>query len=236
MKRIAGWMMVGLALAAAGVALEGARAQGVRTTGGGMVAPATLRGGAGAVPGAARGTELAARIRRMPKLNRSIQQRTPEFTQTSGRVSRGKPREWALFEVTYETAADWSDEISFTYYVMAERRAVDGKKEYSLYQTTVRYVDVARGEHISCVVLPPTALQRYGDPVALAVEITAPDGTSLATDSVNDGREGKALPVEWWKAKEVLDSKSVVRRDAYLVDRSKTPFAWVNMDDYEVVK
>jgi hypothetical protein len=234
MKRINGWMLAGLGIVAAGAALETVRAQGVRT---GAASPAGLRGGAGVAAVSARAPDLAVRIRRMPKLSRTVQQRSPEFIGTSSRVSRARVREWALFEVTYETAAEWSDEIVFTYYVLAERRSVDAKaREYSLYQTTIRYSDVSRGEHISCAVLPPAAIQRYGDPVALAVEIAAPDGTVLATDSVTDNKDGKVLPPDWWRKPEVTESKSVVRRDGYLVDRSKTPFALVNIDDYEVVK
>ena len=43
------------------------------------------------------------------------------------------------------------------------------------------------------------------------------------------------LPVDWWKKPEITDNKNVIRRDG-LVDRSKTPFALVNIDDYEAVK
>ena len=40
---------------------------------------------------------------------------------------------------------------------------------------------------------------------------------------------------EWWKDSAVLDNPSVTRRNG-LVDRSKTPFALINIDDYEVVQ
>jgi hypothetical protein len=33
-----------------------------------------------------------------------------------------------------------------------------------------------------------------------------------------------------------VGSSSVARRDGYLVDRSKTPFALINPDEYEAVK
>ena len=66
----------------------------------------------------------------------------------------------------------------------------------------------------------------------MAVEFTATDGTLLAVQSEVEGPD---LPAEWWKKTKVTENMNVVRRDG-LVDRSKTPFAWVNVDDYEVVK
>jgi hypothetical protein len=44
------------------------------------------------------------------------------------------------------------------------------------------------------------------------------------------------LPAEdWWKNPRIIDSPLVTRREG-LLERSKTPFALINMDDYEVVK
>ncbi len=58
------------------------------------------------------------------------------------------------------------------------------------------------------------------------------DGTVLASESPAGGM---SLPKEWWKDSKVLDNPSVTRRTG-LVDRSKTPFALINPDDYEVVQ
>jgi hypothetical protein len=82
-------------------------------------------------------------------------------------------------------------------------------------------------------VLPPAAVARYGDQfVAFAVEFSGADGALLAVQSELSGVQ---LQPEWWKKTDVTESKSVMKRDD-LVDRSKTPFALVNPDDYEVVK
>jgi len=58
------------------------------------------------------------------------------------------------------------------------------------------------------------------------------------TEPVHTTREIEALiplPKEWWKDSKVLDNASVTRRNG-MVDRSKTPFALINVDDYEVVQ
>lgn len=231
MKRISGLVLAGI-----GVMLAGSIGDVVWAQGGMRTAPATGRGAAviGADGGAAPvlDAKKILAIRHMPRLNK-VKQPTPTFISTSNKTSTGRPRDWALFEVTYDTIPEWVDELVVTYYVVAERRSGEVKKEYSFYQTTVRYVDIARGEHTACAVLSPATLLRYGDQIiGFAVEFTSADGTLLAA---KDEKEGTVLPPDWWKKPEVTESKSVVKRDG-LTDRSKTPFALVNMDDYEVVK
>lgn len=231
MKRIGGWMLAGIGLMLAGA--EPAWAQGGPRPAAGPanrgIVPAI--GAPGAVAPAPGDKKILA-IRRMPRLNKT-KQPSPVYNSPASKASPGRPREWALFEVTYDTVPEWMDEVVVTYYLMAERRGGEAKKEYCFYQTTVRYVDVARGEHTACAVLPPNALLRYGDRfIGLAVEISSADGTLL---DVKSELEGSVLPTDWWKKSEVTESKSVVKRDG-LVDRSKTPFAFINVDDYEAVK
>ena len=84
---------------------------------------------------------------------------------------------------------------------------------------------------MSCAAIPPSLVERYGEPVALALEITGKDGAVLASDS----QSLMTLPKEWWKDSKVLDNPNLTRRTG-MVDRSKTPFALVNPDDYEVVQ
>lgn len=226
MRQTAGLLAVGmacLAVAAAGRLWAQARPAGPAYAGPGVAAP-----GAPAVP-----DRKVLQIRRMTRLNK-IKQNTPVYTSSATQPSPKRPREWAVFEVGYETIPEWLDEVVVTYYIMTEKRAAaEAREKYSFYRTTVRYADVARGEHNACAVLPPNLLLRYGDKViGIAVEITSTDGTLL--DWKNEV-EGSLLPAEWWKKAEVIDSKNVTRRDG-LTDRSKTPFGLANIDDYEVVK
>ena len=172
-------------------------------------------------------------IRHMPRLS-SAKVYTPQYSANSGLPgSTTTPRQWAIFETTYTTTPEWMDEIAVTCYLLAEQRGTEAKKEYSLYKTTVHYQDVARGEHRACVALPPAALMRNGDRfVAFAIEIALPDNTILTSGNV---MTGITLPPEWWKNAKIMEDKSVTKREG-LMDRSKTPFALINSDDYEVVK
>ena len=176
----------------------------------------------------------AVEIKRMPPPNKTAMVRTPEFkynVQSMPPISK-KPREWALFEVKYESAAKWTDELTFNYHVMTKGKNDEGKEIFSYYTATLRYVDIPKGEHMSCVAISPSLVERHGEPVAVALEIVGKEGKVL--DSKSEAL--MALPKEWWKDSNVLDKPQVVRRNGGLIDRSKTPFALVNADDYEVVQ
>ncbi len=184
---------------------------------------------------AARGDKRdAVQISRMPPPNKTAMVRTPEFNvnvqNTMPKVTR-KPREWALFEVKYESDAKWMDELSFSYHVMTKGKNDEGKDAFSYYTLTLRYIDVPKGEHMSCVAIPPSLVERHGEPVAVALEITNKDGKVLDSKSESI----IPLPKEWWKDSKVLDNPQLTRRNG-MVDRSKTPFALINADDYEVVQ
>jgi hypothetical protein len=174
-------------------------------------------------------TQQILRIRRMPRLGRGLLERTPVFNATGSSAAR-RPREWVHFAVSVDTAPEWIDELTFTYHVITQ---IQGETQFSLYQTTVRYADIPRGQdHQSSVFLLPSATERFGVPIAMAVEI-AHGGEVVAADSVSSLA---ALEGEWWKNPRVTDSPNVVKRDGYLLDRSRTPFALINWDEYLVVR
>jgi hypothetical protein len=174
-------------------------------------------------------------IKRFPPPNKTAMVRTPEFNTTAvggqPKISK-RPREWALFEVKYATAAKWTDELSFTYHVMTKGKDEEGKDNFSYYTLTLRYVNIPKGDHMSSVALPPSMVERYGEPISLALEIIGKDGTVLASQSESTINYPTK---EWWKDSNVLDKPQVSRRTGGLMDRSKTPFALINADDYEVV-
>ena len=198
------------------------------------------RGAATAQAGAKKDEETV-KISRFPPPGKTAMVKTPEFqfsvNNTQPRVSR-RQREWALFEIKYETSAKWTDELTFVYHVMTKGRDDDNKDIFSYYTATVKYIDIPKGDHMSCVALPPSLVERYGEPVALALEVTGKDGTVMATEALATGIQ---LPKEWWRDTNVMDKRDaagnpfLVQRPG-LLERSKTPFALINTDDYEVVQ
>lgn len=153
--------------------------------------------------------------------------RTPEYT--TG-VSRGRvaARIWAEIQTTFDSTPDWMDELTFQYYVLVHNKK--SKDEHSLFKASVTYVDVAKGRaHLSAMYLRPSTLERCGEVIGVAVEVVY-QGAVVATESVGRQASGQPLPAEWWK----IYQGPI--RDGVLLNRGQTPFAFVNVDDYESIK
>ena len=178
-----------------------------------------------------RGGGQTLRIRSIEGLGRKGQVRTPEY-KTSFSRSVGKTKEWQMIEVIYDTAPAWIDELAFNYYVMSAIKE-NGVLAFSIYRISVRYIDIEKGsDHRSTVFVHPNAVKRYGQVVAIAVEIMQ---NGKAIDEKSD-ESGIKLRDKWWKDPEVMGNKNMTVRDGYLYDRSRSPFALINIDDYEVIR
>lgn len=174
------------------------------------------------------------KIERMPSPGKASMIRTPEFNvNVNGLQSpvSSRRREWALFEIKYSTSARWMDELTFTYHLLTKGKDDKGQLQFSYYTLAVRYQDIPKGDHMSCVALPPSQVERYGQPVALALEISGKSEVLAAEEKTS----GMTLGKEWWKNSKIMDDPKLKRRNG-LVDRSKTPFFLINSDDYEVVQ
>jgi len=162
-------------------------------------------------------------------------------------VSRGRARDWGVIDATYTTksargAAPWTDTVTAVFHVMLENTKPEpDEKPFSYFTMTVRYANVPDGDHRAGVVLPPSYLERYGGIAAVAVEITAEGAADPAMKSELNTRNLPAdVKNDWWKNDRIMKNPDpkwdrVVKRDG-LIERSKSPFAFINMDDYEVVR
>ncbi len=170
-------------------------------------------------------------IKDLEGLGRRAKVKTPRYD-TNLRGSVKRPMEWVEIKTTYDTAPEWIDTLIFQYYAMS-RKEVEGRAVYSFYEENVTYADIQEGrDHVSTVYLRPRAVLRYGELVAIAVEIRY-KGKLIAY--VSESEDNK-LPVDWWKNKQVLKSKVVTERGGYLFDRASSPFKYVNIEDYEYIK
>lgn len=142
-----------------------------------------------------------------------------------------KNKKWGVFDVTFQSAPEWVDEITVVYFVMLENpRPAKGARPLSLFRLSVSYPDVERGrDHKAGAVLLPGALKRYGRPIGFAVQLFV-DGTEVAARSEVDGRlKGEA---KWWESDKILNSPMVQTRDGLLLDRMKTPFRLIDPENY----
>ncbi len=152
----------------------------------------------------------------------------------TGKTSQ-KSRIWGVFDVTFQTVPQWIDSMTITYTVILLNPKPDPKKNekpMTLMQTTVEYADVAQDrEHKAGAVVLPAALLRLGEPLGFAVSISV-GGKEVASQGV--GKGPLQSHKEWWKDSAILDHPNVQRRDAYMMDRMKSPFQLVDPDDYEM--
>lgn len=152
----------------------------------------------------------------------------------TGKTSQ-KSRVWGVFDVTFQTTPQWIDSMTITYTVILLNPKPDakkGEKPMTLMQTTVEYADVQQDrEHRAGAVVLPAALLRLGEPLGFAVSISV-DGKEVASQGV--GKGPLQSHKEWWKDSAILDHPNVQRRDAYMMDRMKSPFQLVDPDDYEL--
>ncbi len=179
------------------------------------------------------GSRKLLQVKRMRTLGPRYLVETPQYNTDA---SRGKadPQKWQQITVQYSTAPLWIDELSIQFYALAVTRdEKTGKNVLSLYKLNVKYVDIAQGrDHKATVFLRPTALKRYGDVFAVAAVFTV-DGKVVAETSESTNSR---LPKDWWKNQQVMGRPDMVVRNGYLLNRSKTPWAFINYDDYEVIK
>lgn len=157
-----------------------------------------------------------------------------------------KPRKWIVLESKYQTTAKWQDQLTFTWHVLLETKSATekdkGDKEklapYSYFSTSVTYANIPKGSHAASVCLHPSYLERFGEAKAIGLVITNAEGELLAGCSESEIQAIKPNS-KWWEDSKIMDAKQggepVIERRQGLLDRSKTIWATVNPNDYEMV-
>lgn len=158
-----------------------------------------------------------------------------------------KQRRWIVLETKYDTLpsgdAKFTEQLTFTWHVMLETKSATenkGNREklapYSYFTTSVTYFNIPAGSHAASAVLPPSYLERYGEPKAVGIVITDQNGAEIAGDCWSEIKGIKSRE-KFWDNSAIMDAqmgdKRMVERRQGLVDRSKTIWALVNPNDYE---
>ena len=186
--------------------------------------------------------EKTVMIKNIYGLEQNARLRTPIYQASGGgkiiRNSGNVVREWVQVVAEYYTAPDpksrWFNQIAFQFYVLAAQENRETKaKEYTIFRGQVAYVDVDRSRRDArwaTMYLIPSAVTRFGDPIAVAVEVSV-DGRVMDTRSDVDRRYAEIVSrdKEWWK-----NAKLPVK-DGYLLKATDTPFSLLNVDDFEEI-
>lgn len=147
--------------------------------------------------------------------------RAPQYQVRAGQAPR-RQREWLQIRTEFQTAPDWIDEMTFTYYVvLRNRRPAEGEPEHRLFRGESSYINIARTrDGQSTVFLHPSTLERFGEVVQTGVVVTS-GGRMIAMES-SPSREGR-----WWE--------QLTPQSGMVLNRRDTPFAMVNFDDFEAI-
>jgi hypothetical protein len=169
---------------------------------------------------------------------------TPTYS-TSAPRGVNTPRKWSRIEVKYKTGRtkdDWLDSLTFSYYALAKRVDREKKTFFTFYRKNIRYVNIEAGKrplnHRSHVFLRPAEVRRNGELIAVAVEISY-NGEIVDTAVEYASGAAKLLASEkgkWWTNSAITESQVTTTDTSSLLDRSESPWAYINIDDYEVIK
>ena len=194
---------------------------------------------------AAGGAKIKFRVEQLPKLGRSSTAVAPSIGESPmGPSWNGKPRRWIVMETKYQTMDKCIDQLTFTWHVLLETKSAtenkgnrEGLAPYSYFSTSMTYFNIPQGSHASSVVLPPSYLERYGEPKAVGFTISNQNGDELFCGSVSE-IQGIKPNEKFWDNDNIMnasgkDGKPMIERRQGLLDRSKTIWALVYPNDYE---
>src|SRR6266446_10277616 len=147
---------------------------------------------------------------------------TPDFNYGGGGPYRINQRDrWLEVEVEFIAAPDWTDELTFKYYILFNGNLLTGE---------VTHVNIPAGrENRSVMYIPPRALVRVANkrPIAenscqnVAVQIVQ-QGTVKAEASLN------RAPPQWFAA--------LPQVSGFVLNKDQTPFAPIYWDRYQQIK
>ena len=159
-------------------------------------------------------------------------------------VHRKSNPEWGRIQVEYDTEPEWIDALVIRFHVLLVSRAgsktkpkEDEEGPLSLLEGSVTYIDVPEDRgHLAAMYIHPNVLERYGDIAAVGVEIIYDEETVHKAEISK--RSGLTLAgekkEEWWV--HIRDHRLVVRRDGYLLKRTRTPFVLANYHAFEMIR
>ena len=173
-----------------------------------------------------------------------------------------KPRSWIVLETKYSTFAI-QERLTFEWHVLLDTMTASENKgnktlnlasPFSYFTQTVSYQNIPKGTHAASVCLHPSYYECYGEPKAVGLVIRNEKGDILKCCVESEIKKYVKIPPTkpftptgeeemrnaFWNADSVMHAKPpngepVIERRTGLVDRSKTIWALVYPNDYEMV-
>ncbi|MDQ3623238.1 MAG: hypothetical protein M3463_12215 [Verrucomicrobiota bacterium] len=143
---------------------------------------------------------------------------TPEYQITGGQSKRSRLGKWLEMEISYETAPDEIDELTFRYTVLVEKKLLTGE---------VTYANILKGrDHYAVMYISPKGLDRLLGGKAISAG-------SVENVWVEVSRQGQVLARESLKPGAVPNLPQVA---GLVLSKDHTPFAPLYYDRYESIK
>ena len=147
---------------------------------------------------------------------------TPQFTYTGAEQFQSDQRNrWLEVEVEFTAAPDWTDEITFKYYILYNGKLLTGE---------VTHTNVAAGRgNRSVMYVSPRTLARFAE----NRPITANMFQNIAVQVVQQGAVKDELsltraPAQWFT--------TIPQVSGFVLNKNETPFASLYWDRYEQIK
>ena len=147
---------------------------------------------------------------------------TPQFTYSGAEQFQTNQRErWLEVEVEFAAAPEWTDELTFRYFILYNGRLLTG-------EVTHTNVEAGRGNR-SVMYVSPRTLARFGSNQT----VTAASFQNIAVQIVQQGavKDEQSLaraPAQWFS--------TMPQVTGFVLNKNETPFASLYWDRYEQIK
>jgi hypothetical protein len=155
------------------------------------------------------------------KINRNLIS-TPQFSFAGGQAYPANTNDrWLEVELEFAAAPEWTDELTFKYYILINGRLLTG-------EVTQLNIPAGRENH-SVVYVPPTALTRFTGKRPLTLNLVQ----NIAAQIVQQGTVKNELsylraPSGWFA--------SLPQLSGFVLNKNETPFAPLYWDRYGQIK
>ena len=147
---------------------------------------------------------------------------TPQFTYTGAEQFQSDQRNrWLEVEVEFSAAPDWTDELTFKYYILYNGKLLTGE---------VTHTNVAGGRgNRSVMYVSPRTLARFADNRPITVNMFQNIAVQIVQQgAVKDELSLMRAPAQWFS--------TMPQVSGFVLNKNETPFASLYWDRYEQIK
>lgn len=147
---------------------------------------------------------------------------SPDY-QVNPPIHQSRAEKWMEIEVTFDVKPEFTDELTFTYYVLFAKRLLVGR---------VTHVSIQKGrDRRSVAYISPKSLSQLLEGKQLSASDIENVSVTVSKPGIAaslDARSWKPSNGEWWAA--------LKQEEGFVLNKSETPYAPLFWDRYEALK